>query len=180
MSRSRVNAERSRGEPPAVLSYGYGWLFDLVWQATGLELDEGQLQQVAGTSRRKLIDLFDVAEEVALANGREVIRWHDLPLTRGLRRTVQETETLARQFEVDPARVFAGEARVNRAVDESVRANVPRLTTALLVLTSRIVATLEPIEIPPQERCRLVTRSDPNRPTRWELERAESVLDQTL
>jgi hypothetical protein len=163
-----------------VLSHGYGWLFDLLWQATGLELDEDQLQQIADASRRKLIDLFDVAEETALANGRELIRWHDLPLTLGLRRTILETETLARQLEVDPARAFAGEARVNRAIDEIVRAGLPRLTTALLVLSSRLMATLEPIDIPPEERCRLVTRSDPNRPTTWELERAERVLDQTL
>jgi len=163
-----------------VIKYGYVWLYDLLWQATGLELDEEQLEQVAHLSRRKVIDLFDVAEETSLANGRELIRWHDLPLTKGLRRTIQETAALSRAIDVDPALVFAGEARVNRAVDEMVRADLPRLTMALLVLTSRIVATLEPVDLAPDERRTLVARRDPNRPTSWELERAARVLELTL
>jgi len=163
-----------------MIRYGYGWLFDLLRRAAGLELDEEQLAQVAGVARHKLVDLFTVAEETALANGREEIRWHDLPLTRGLRRTIEETAALSRASDVDPALVFAGEARVNPAIDALVRADLPRLTIALLVLQSRIVATLEPAAIPLEERCRLVTRSDPHRPTGWELERTARVLDLTL
>jgi Domain of unknown function (DUF1931) len=106
-----------------------------------------------------------VAEETALANGRELIRRQDLPLTKGLQHTTDAGDGSAgTAVEVDPARDFAGEARVGRAIDESVRAGLPRLTTTLLVLTSRIAVSLEPIEIPAAERCRLVTRRDPNRP----------------
>ena len=163
-----------------MIQYGYAWLSDLLWQATGLELDEEQLDQAVLLSQRKIVDLFDVAEETTLANGRELIRWHDLPLTKGLRRTIQETAAISKAIEVDPALVFAGEARVNRAVDELVRADLPRLTTALLVLTSRIVATLEPANLAPDERRTLVARRNPSRPTAWELGRAARVLDLTV
>jgi hypothetical protein len=163
-----------------MIRYGYGWLFDLLWRAAGLELDEEQLERVATVARRKLVDLFEVAKETALANGREEIRRHDLPLTRGLRRTVEETAELSRASDVDPALVFAGEARVNRGIDELVRADLPRLTIALLVLQSHIVAALEPVDMPLEERRRRVTRSDPYRPTGWEWERTARVLDLTL
>ena len=163
-----------------MIRYGYGWLHDLLWQAALLDLDEPQLEQAASISRRKLVDLFDVAEETALANGREQIRRHDLPLTKGLRRTIQETAALSWSVEVDPALFFSAAARVNPAIDEMVRADLPRLSIALLVLTSRITATLEPVDVPPEERCHLVTRRDPDRPTTWELERAARVLDLSI
>jgi hypothetical protein len=163
-----------------MISYGYGWLFDLLWRTAGLELDEEQLKRVTDVARRKLVDLFEVAKETALANGREEIRRHDLPLTKGLRRTIDETAALSRASDVDPALVFAGEARVNSGIDELVRAELPRLTIALLVLQSRIVATLEPVDMPLEERCRQVTRRDPYRPTGWEVERTGRVLDLIL
>ena len=163
-----------------MIRYGYGWLHDLLWQAALLDLDEPQLEQAASISRRKLVDLFDVAEETALANGREQIRRHDLPLTKGLRRTIQETAALSPSVEVDPALFFSEEARVNPAIDVMVRAELPRLTAAMLVLTSRIVATFAPANVPLEDLCRLVSRTDPDRPTPWELERAERVLDLTI
>ena len=163
-----------------MIRYGYAWLYDLLRQGSGLELDEEQLEQIADVSRRKLVDLLDVAEETALANGREVIRMHDLPLTKGLRRTIQETAALSRTIEVDPAFFLSAEARVNPAIDVMVRAELPRLTAAMLVLTSRIVATFAPANVPLEDLCRLVSRTDPDRPTPWELERAERVLDLTI
>jgi hypothetical protein len=163
-----------------VIAYGYAWLHDLIRQTAGLELDEAQMERIAAVARRKLVDLFDVAEETALANGREVIRRHDLPLTKGMRRTILETATHARAIEIDPAFFFSDEARVDHSIDELVRADLPRLTAALLVLASRVIAALEPTAQSPEERDRLESRRIPDQPAPWELERAERVLDLTI
>jgi hypothetical protein len=163
-----------------MITYGYAWLHDLIRQTAGLDLDEAQLERLEAVARRKLVDLFDVAEETALANGRDVILRHDLPLTKGICRTILETATLSQAIEVDPAFFFSDTARVNPAIDELVRAELPRLTVALLVLASRVIAALEPTARAPEERDLLVLRRIPNHPTPWELERAERVLDLTI
>lgn len=163
-----------------MIAYGYTWLHDLIRETSGLELDEAQMERVESIARRKLVDLFDVAEETALANGREVIRRHDLPLTKGMRRTILETATHSRVLEVDPAFFFSEKARVDSSIDELVRAELPRLTVALLVLASRVIVALEPTARAPEERDLLVLRRSTNHPTPWELERAERVLDLTI
>ena len=50
-------------------------------------------------AERKLVDLFDVAEATAAANGRGLILRHDLPLTKGLRHEIAEAERLAGELE---------------------------------------------------------------------------------
>ena len=163
-----------------MIAVGYGWLYDLVLRAAGLAFDEKQLETAAQLAERKLVDLFDVAKQNALANGRERIFLHDLPLTKGLRRTMQETALLAKDLDVDPAGVFLAQIRASDTIDEMVRAELPRLTAVMLVLTSRIVATVDPSELPPDEVLRLITRQRPHHPTAWELERAARVLDLAL
>jgi hypothetical protein len=51
---------------------------------------------------RKLVDLFDVGAETAVANGRAQILRHDLPLTKGLRRELAEAQSLAAELELRP------------------------------------------------------------------------------
>jgi len=167
-------------ELPPEIAYGYAWLHELLLRATGLDLDETQVAFTTRVAERKLTDLFDVAEEVALANGRERILRHDLPLTKGLLRTIQQTATLTKDQEVDPAAVFKTWVAPNMMVDELLRAELPRLTTALLVLTGQVVAALEPTDRPGSERDRLLVRTALDRPSPWELERAERVLALTL
>ena len=179
-SKSSVQHGRLASDVPPEIAYGYVWLHDLVLLATGLDLDETQVAFTTRVAERKLTDLFDVAEEVALANGRQVIFRHDLPLTKGLRRTIQQTAALTKELEADPAAVFKTWAAPNIMVDEMLRAELPRLTTAMLVLTGQVIAALEPADRPGGERDQLLVRTDPDRPSPWELERAERVLALTL
>jgi hypothetical protein len=64
-------------------------------------------------------------------------------------------------------------------LDEKVKAEIPRLMAALLLLAGRVISIVEPA-VSPAERLERLLRSSPNRPTRWELERATRVLDLTL
>lgn len=124
------------------------------------------------------MDLFDVAEETAIANGRARILLHDLPITKGLRSLLGQVEAIARELELQPLMVFLADAGMPGPLDEAVRAEVPRLMASLLLLTGRILALLEPENMSPAERQLL--RTSPARPTRWEVERAARVLGLTL
>jgi hypothetical protein len=156
------------------------WLEAFLYRASGLRFDEAQTLQVAALAERKLVGLFDVAKEAALANGRVRIMRHDLPITKGLRSLLGEVEPLARDLELRPLLAFLADAGVPGPVDEPVKAEMPRLMTALLLLAGRIIGLLEPETVSTVERLDRLLRPAPNQPTRWELERAARVLDMTL
>ena len=71
---------------PTRRSVRYDWIAELVHRATELHLGDSQVRTIASHTEQKLRDLMAVAEETALANGREVVFMHDLPLTKALHR----------------------------------------------------------------------------------------------
>ena len=126
------------------------------------------------------MDLFDVAEATAIANGRAWILRHDLPLTKGLQRQLVEAEALAAELELRPLLVFLAEAGIRGPLDELVRNEVPRLMAALLLLAARIIAIVQPADMSTEERLERLIRRLPAQPTHWELERAARILHLTL
>jgi hypothetical protein len=171
---------RQAGASVPTVGYATAWLQAFLNRASGLSFDEAQTQQIAALAERKLVDLFDVAEEAALANGRGRVHRHDLPLTKGLRAFLGQVEPLARELELEPLLVFLADARVPGPLDEMVRAEIPRLMAALLLLAGRIIAIIELESLSTLERLERLTRTVSGQPTRWELERAASILDMTL
>lgn len=167
-------------EPGSAVGHEAAWLRDFLYLGSGLTFDDKQTAQIAAMSERKLVDLFDVAEQAAVANGRARVMRHDLPLTKGLRAQLAEVDTLARHLELRPLLAFLAGAGVDGALDEAVRADIPRLMAALLLLSGRIIALLEPANMTPAERLDWLLRSVPGQPTRWEFDRATRVLNMTL
>jgi hypothetical protein len=172
---SRTN---NRIEGSAVL--GFIWLHDLIERATGLDLDEQQVIEVTRLANRKLVDLFDIAEETAAANGRTLVLRHDLPLTKGLRRSIEDAALLTNGIDAEAILTFLASSGMRAHVDEGVQADIPRLTAALLILSSRVITLLEPGSLSPLERLKLLDRTSDGRPTTWEIDRAKRVIDLTL
>jgi hypothetical protein len=175
-----VGTGRQAGAQAPTVGYGTAWLQAFLNRASGLSFDETQTHQIAGLAERKLVDLFDVAEEAALANGRARVFRHDLPLTKGLQAFLGQVEPLARELELEPLLVFLADAGVPGPLDEMVRAEIPRLMAALLLLAGRVIAVIEPENMSTLERLERLTRSAPGRPTHWEVERAAVILGMTL
>jgi hypothetical protein len=150
--------------------YGYPWLHTLLERTSGLDFDETQLARIEDIAERKLVDLFDVAEESAVANGRARVLRHDLPLTKGLQIVLLEVADIAREFQLQPLLVFLADAGIRTPFDDDVRPEIPRLMAGLLILTARVVALLESED----------GRVSPKRPSRRAVERAEALLDLTL
>jgi osmotically-inducible protein OsmY/sporulation protein YlmC with PRC-barrel domain len=176
----REETPQQAREPISAAGYGYPWIHDLIQRATGLDVTLQQATSLTRLAERKLIDLFDVAAETAAANGRQRILLHDLPLTKGLRRRMEEAAALAHEVELEPVLVFLYAAGSPEILDENLRGDLPKLMTALLLLGAQMVALLEPAVIPPKERLELLMRTEHARPTPWEIERATQAIDLVL
>lgn len=178
----RTNLNQPGVDPVSAIGFGYSWLHDLIHRTAGLDIDESQAREIARGAEKKLTDLFDVATETAAANGRGRILRHDLPLTKGVRRSLEDVAAVTKNDELDPETiaVFLADSGFRAGVDEMVRSELPYLMAALLVLGGRVISTLEPMSVPPLERWDLLTRSDQTHPTPWEIDRATRILDLTL
>ncbi len=169
-ARDRMPAPTANGRTTTATGYGYPWLHTLLERTSGLDFDEAQLGRIEDIAERKLVDLFDVAEEAAVANGRARVLRHDLPLTKGLQIVLLEVEDIAREFQLQPLLVFLADAGIRTPFDNDVRPEIPRLMAGLLILTARVVALLESED----------GRVSPKRPSRRAVDRAEALLDLTL
>jgi Domain of unknown function (DUF1931)/BON domain len=159
------------GEPEmSPAGYGYPWLHDLLERATGLDLAEDQVARMEDLAERKLVDLFDVAEDAAAANGRGRVLRQDLPLTRGVQIVLLELADIAREFHVEPLLAFLADAGIHTQFDEGLRSEIPRLMAALLILTGRLVVLLESEE----------GRVEAVRPSSRTFDRVTAILDLTL
>jgi hypothetical protein len=160
--------------------YRTAWLRAFLARASGLAFDEVQAERTATLAERKLVDLFDVAEETAAANGRERILRHDLPLTKGLRALLGEVDTFAREIELRPLLALLADAGVPGPLDELVRAEIPRLMAALLLVTGRVIVLVNPESMSTQERLDRFLRRPSGQPTEWDIERAGRVVNLIL
>lgn len=84
---------------------------------------------IVAYAERKLRDLFGVGEDAALASGRDVVLWRDLPSTRGLRAAIE---------------AYLRDVGILSRLDEQVGAGLPRLFGTLLLLTGRVIALPAP------------------------------------
>jgi hypothetical protein len=147
----------------------YPWLHSLLERAVGLDLDEGQLARVEDLAERKLVDMFDVAEDTASANGRGRVLEHDLPLTKGLQLVLLEVVDIAREFELEPLLVFLADAGIRTHMDEGLQSEVPRLMAATLILIGRLTL----VESPDGGAAAI-------RPTNTALDHVAAILELTL
>ena len=154
----------------SAVGYGYPWLHTLLERATRLDFDDVQIARIEDIAEHKLVDLFDVAEDAALANGRSRVIRQDLPLTKGLQLVLLEVADIAREFELEPLLIFLADAGIRTLFDEALRSEIPRLMAAMLIVTARLVSMLESADGYPGA----------TRPSAGGLDRAAAILDLTL
>jgi len=136
----------------------------------GLDLDKGRAAEVLEVAERKLGDLFEVAASRAEAEGRSVIYWRDLPLTKGLLSTMERYERERERLQ-DPrldlgplVEYVAGPAR-HMELGEDVRERLPSLAATVLLLVGYVVKLVDP---------------GARKPSKRDIERAARILDLTL
>ena len=136
----------------------------------GLDLDKGRAQEILDLAEKKLEDLFRAGLERAWARGSDVVEWIDLPITTGLKATMEmyrrEREKLQDpRLDLEPI-VRTMEERVSGLViGDSVRENLQDLAATVLLLVGYIIKRVDP---------------KARKPSKEDIERARSILDRTL
>jgi hypothetical protein len=159
---------------PAV-GYGAAWLRAFLNRSSGLSFDSAQATRIAALAERKLVDLFDVAEETALADGRTHVLRHDLPLTRGCARYSARWNDWLSSWSCSRCSC-SWRRRGARATRRASARGAPAADgcPAAPHRTHHRRARAG------GQRLERLLRPTPEGPTRWEVERAERVLNMTI
>ncbi len=134
--------------------------------AAQLDVDKDDLKRLTEFVNRKLHDLMLMGVVAAKANGRDVIRLYDLPITKGLQETLREFKKMDVELELEPILdQLAGLPQVELEYDEEVRAHLPELVGAITVALARTFKILD---------------GDLKNPQTEHWERAQRIFDQLL
>ncbi len=134
--------------------------------AAQLDVDKDDLKRLTDFVNRKIHDMMIMGVVAAKANGRDIIRFYDLPITKGLQETMREFKKMEVELELQPILdQLAGLPQVELDYDEEVEAHLPELVGAITVALARTFKALEPTLRNPQTE-------------HWE--RAQRIFDQLL
>lgn len=136
----------------------------------GLDLDKTKAQMILDTASRKLADLFIVAQQRAYARGSDTVELIDLPITKGLEATINEYKRERERLndpklDLGPILDYLAESIPGIVIGESVREELQDITAAILLLTGRVIKTIDP---------------KARKPSKEDIERARQILDLTL
>jgi hypothetical protein len=128
-------------------------LEDLFHQAARLDVDKNDLRRLNEFLNQKLHDLLLIGQVAAKANGRDIIRPSDLPITKGLQQTLREFKDLDTELELRPIlEQLATLPGLDLDYDNETREKLPEITGALTVSLARTFKILDPDLKNPQTR----------------------------
>ncbi|MFC5824563.1 DUF1931 family protein [Nonomuraea insulae] len=70
--------------------------------AAGLDVDKTDLKRYSDFVNRKLYDMLVVAQAAAKSNGRDIIQFWDLPITKGLQENMHDFRDLNEELDLAP------------------------------------------------------------------------------
>lgn len=113
--------------------------------AAGLDVDRNDLERYSEFVERKIGDLLHVAEATAKANGRDIIERSDLPLTKGIQKSIHEYEGLDEEIELRPLLEHLAERRpAGLFLTDEAEARLPGVVGGVSVALARTFTIVEP------------------------------------
>ncbi|MFF0117489.1 DUF1931 family protein [Streptomyces prasinus] len=113
--------------------------------AAGLNVDKNDLKRYSDFVDAKLYDLLTVAQATAKANGRDVIRTCDLPITKGLQESIHHFRKIDQEVELKPIlEQLATHPALDRTPDEETEAAYPDIIGGLSLALAQSFKILHP------------------------------------
>jgi hypothetical protein len=113
--------------------------------AARLDVDKQDLKRYSTFVNQKVYDLLVRGEETAKANGRDVIRPFDLPITKGLQECIREFSQLDEQIELKPILDhITARPPLDLGYDDGTEAKLPEIVGGLCLALARMFKIIDP------------------------------------
>jgi hypothetical protein len=113
--------------------------------AAGLDIHKQDLKHYSDFINHKLYDLLVRAEATAKANGRDVIRPWDLPITKGLQESIHAFRQMDEEIALQPILdQLSARPPLDLAYSEETEARLPQVAGGLGVALARSFKIIDP------------------------------------
>jgi hypothetical protein len=120
--------------------------FERFFRVAGdLDVDKDDLKRFNDFVTEKLADLLIMGQASASANGRDVIEFWDLPLTKGLQESMHQFRRLDEEIELAPIlELLTTWPQLDRDLSDETRERLPELVGGISVALARTFKLIDP------------------------------------
>lgn len=125
--------------------FGAKRLEELVRRVSGLDFDKSDLKRLSDLVDDKLYDLLLIGVRHASYNNRDLVMEPDLPLTKGLRESMQDFALYQEELAIEPVlEELATYPVLDREPSQEVVDMLPHLLGTLIMVTTELMQIVEP------------------------------------
>jgi hypothetical protein len=112
--------------------------------AAGLDVDKEDLRRYSDFVNRKVHDLLLIGQAAAKANGRDIIEPWDVPITKGLEKSIHDFRRMDEEVELRPIlEQLAALPPIDLAYSEETEARLPGIVGGLTLALARTFKILD-------------------------------------
>jgi hypothetical protein len=113
--------------------------------AASLDVDKSDVKRYSDFIHDKIADMLIIGQAKAKANGRDVIEWPDLPVTKGLQETMHQFRKLDEDIELEPIlERLADHPQLDLALEEETESRLPEIAGGLSLALARTFPIIDP------------------------------------
>ena len=114
-------------------------------KVASIDVDKSDLKKMNQLVNQKIEDMFVVAKAASKANGRDVIRFCDLPITKGIQEHINEFKKYDYHLDLTPSlEKITAIPQMNLVYQKEVEEGLSDLAGALIIMLAKIFKIIDP------------------------------------
>jgi len=114
-------------------------------EAASLDIDKSDIKRLDDFVNERLHDLLLLAQSKAKANGRPVIDWIDVPVTKGLQENIHEFRKMDEELSVSEILDSLSKLPpMDLPYSEKLEAKIPEITGGITVSLAKVFKAVDP------------------------------------
>jgi hypothetical protein len=114
-------------------------------KVASLDVDKQDIKRMNELINQKIVDLIILAEAAARSNGRDIIQYYDLPITKGIQEHINEFKKYDYHLELSPllGRVTTI-PQLNSTCSKEIEDSIANIAGSLTIMLAKIFKVIDP------------------------------------
>ncbi len=124
---------------------GIGQFERLFREAASIDIDKSDIKRLNDFVNQRLYDLLLLAQAAARANGRDIMEFWDVPITKGLQENIHEFKELDEILEVEPIlEAIAQMPLLELGYSAELEEQIPYIVGGITISLAKVFRVIDP------------------------------------